>query len=167
MDQTLHWYAVYTKSRQEKKLAATLAERGIEAYVPVQKTLRQWSDRKKVVDEVLIRSYVFVRILPGQYDTVLGYRGAVRFIWFNGKPAMIPDQQILLLKLVTGTGTEITVLPSNLEPGMPVRVIAGPLAGITGELINIDRKDQVVVRIDHINTLLSLTISSHLLEVVT
>ena len=57
------WYAVYTKSRYEKKLADNLREKGIEAYVPLRKVVRQWSDRKKLVAEPLIRSYCFV-ILP-------------------------------------------------------------------------------------------------------
>jgi transcriptional antiterminator RfaH len=167
MDQDPNWYAVYTKSRQEKKLTAKLTDRGLEAWIPLRKTLKQWSDRKKWVDEVLVRSYVFVRILPVQYDAVLSNPGAVRFVWFNGKPAVIPGRQIDLLKLVTGTGTEVSTVPCNLAPGTPVRVIGGPLAGITGELVNSGKKDQVVVRIDHITTALSLTISPHLLEEVT
>jgi transcriptional antiterminator RfaH len=167
MDPTPCWYAVYTKSRHEKKLAGKLNEKGIEAYIPLRKTLKQWSDRKKAVEEVLIRSYVFVKILPTQYDTVLGYPGAVRFIWFSGKPAVIPDRQIALLKLVTGTGTEVTAVPCNLKPGTPVRVIAGPLQGLTGELIINAKGNNVVLRIDHVTTALMLTISPNLLERVT
>jgi transcriptional antiterminator RfaH len=167
MDQGPNWYAVYTKSRQEKKLAERLVTRGIEAWIPIRKTLKQWSDRKKWVEEVLVRSYVFVRIFPASYDAVLNNPGVVRFIWFNGKPAVIPDNQITMLKLVTGSAAVITPVPCNFEPGTPVRVIAGPLSGITGELINIDKKDQVIVRIDHITTALSLTISPQLLEAVT
>jgi transcription antitermination factor NusG len=167
MDPTPCWYAVYTKSRHEKKLAGRLSERGIEAYIPLRKTLKQWSDRKKPVEEVLIRSYVFVKILPAQYDTVLGHPGAVRFIRFNGRPAVIPGRQIELLKLVTGSGTEVTPLPCNLEPGTPVRVMAGPLSGLTGELLKNTKGNNVVIRIDHVTIALSLTISPQLLEVVT
>lgn len=167
MEHPKHWYAVYTKSRQEKKLVARLADRGVEAWIPLQKTLKQWSDRKKWVEEVLIRSYVFVHIVPAQYDAVLNNPGAVRFIWFNGKPAVIPDSQIELLKLVSGSGEEIHALPCNFAPGTPVRVIGGPLSGITGELVKVDKQDHVVVRIDHISTMISMSISPHLLEMVT
>jgi transcriptional antiterminator RfaH len=167
MDPTPCWYAVYTKSRHEKKLAGRLCEKGIEAYIPLRKTLKQWSDRKKSVEEVLIRSYVFVKILATQYDSVLAQPGAVRFIWFSGKPAVIPDRQIELLKLVTGTGADVSVVPCNLEPGTPVRVIAGPLSGLTGELLKNAKGNNVVIRIDHVTIALLLTISPQLLEVVT
>ena len=164
MEQDYRWYAVYTKSRQEKKLAGRLTDRGIEAWIPLRKTLKQWSDRKKLVEEVLVSSYVFVRIGAGQYDTVLNNPGAVRFIWFGGKPAPIPDRQIEMIKLVTGSDAEVTPVVCNLEPGTPVRVIAGPLQGLSGELIAHAKKNNVVVRIDHITTALSLTISPQLLE---
>jgi transcriptional antiterminator RfaH len=166
MEQGYHWYAVYTKSRQEKKLSGRLNDRGIEAWIPLRKTLKQWSDRKKWVEEVLVRSYVFVRILPSSYDAVLNNPGAVRFVWFNGGPAVIPDNQIEMLKLVTGTGGEMTAIPCNFEPGMPVRVVAGPFLGLTGELIVTSKKQTVILRIDHLGTAISLTISPQLLEVV-
>ena len=86
MEHPSRWYAVCTKSRFEKKLAEKLNSKGIEAYTPVRKTLKQWSDRKKWVDEVLIRSYVFVRITPLQYDTVLNTPGAVRMCGWKASP---------------------------------------------------------------------------------
>ena len=67
MDHNPNWYAVYTKPRSEKKLADRLNEHGIEAYLPLRKTLKQWSDRKKMVEEPLITSYVFVNITNENY----------------------------------------------------------------------------------------------------
>jgi transcriptional antiterminator RfaH len=164
MEHPLRWYALYTKSRQEKKLASILTDRGIEAYTPLRKTLKQWSDRKKMVEEPLIRSYVFVKISRLSYDMVLNTPGAVRFIWFGGEPASIPDRQIDLLKMVTGTGGDLSVVPSGMAPGTPVRVIAGPLAGITGELMTVAGKYRVIVRIDHLEHALSLSIPAALLD---
>ena len=105
------WYAVYTKSRYEKKLAENLRVKGIEAYVPLRKVLRQWSDRRKLVAEPLIRSYCFVRPGPNKYRQVLDTDGAVRFVWFSGKPAPIPNKQIDILKVITGSDVEVDVLP--------------------------------------------------------
>jgi transcriptional antiterminator RfaH len=162
----MHWYAVYTKSRQEKILARKLEEKNIEAYLPLRKTLRQWSDRRKIVIEPLIRSYVFVHIDTTSYDIVLSTPGAVRYIWFGGKPAAIPEEQINLLKVIAGSNIDAEPVSKNLEPGTPVRVIAGPMTGLTGELANIAGKNRFIVRLDHIEQSISLSISPHLLEVI-
>jgi transcriptional antiterminator RfaH len=159
-----YWYAVYTRSRTEKKIAERLQEKGIEAYVPLRKVLKQWSDRKKLVEEPLIRSYVFVKILPEQYFEVLNTPGAVRYIFFSGKAATIPDRQIDLLKLITGQNTDAVPIPNTFKPGTIVKVIGGPLIGLVGEMIHHAGKHNVVVRIDHLDHAISLTISPALLE---
>ncbi|MEI7983365.1 MAG: UpxY family transcription antiterminator [Bacteroidota bacterium] len=164
MEQTNHWYAVYTKSRQEKKLAERLAEIGIEAYVPLQKVVRQWSDRKKLVEIPLIRSYCFVKIAPKQYYDVLNTQGAVRYIWFSGKPAPIPDRQINILRVITGTDVKVDMVPAVLNPGTRVRIIAGHLTGIEGELVRVAGRNRVIIRIDHLDTALAINISPVLIE---
>lgn len=90
------WYAVYTKSRTEKKVALRLKEAGIEAYCPVNKREKQWSDRRKVTEEPLFRSYVFVNIdLEKQSATVRRTLGVVNFVYWLQKPAVIQDDEIL------------------------------------------------------------------------
>jgi transcriptional antiterminator RfaH len=163
MENQAHWYAVYTKPRSEKKLANRLNDQGIEAYLPLRRTLKQWSDRKKMVDEPLISSYVFVRIFQEHYFTVLNTPGAVKYIWFCGKPAAIPETQISTLKLILGE-EEIDCVSAGLLQGTRVKVTSGPLKGLTGELINYAGKHRVMVRIDHLEKALLLTISPHLLE---
>ncbi len=56
-----HWYAIYTKPRWEKKVHHLLSEKGLEAYCPLNKVTRKWSDRMKTVEEPLFKSYVFVQ----------------------------------------------------------------------------------------------------------
>lgn len=163
-DQSRQWFAVYTKSRSEKKLALKLAEKGIEAYVPLRKVMKQWSDRKKLVEEPLIRSYCFVRVDPHRYQDVLNTPGAVRYIWFSGKPAAIPDRQISILKAVAGSDIPCEPVISHFEPGARVRVTAGPLNGLEGELITQSGKNRVIIRIDHLEQVLSLSISPLLIE---
>ena len=164
MENQAHWYAVYTKPRSEKKLADRLKGQGIEAYLPLRRTLRQWSDRKKMVDEPLISSYVFVRIFQEHYFTVLNTPGAVKYIWFCGKPAAIPETQIDTLKLILGHEPEIDCISAGLLKGTRVKVASGPLKQLTGELISYAGKHKVMVRIDHLEKALLLTISPHLLE---
>jgi len=141
-----------------------LLEIGIEAYVPLQKVVRQWSDRKKMVELPLIRSYCFVKIEPSQHYDVLNTPGAVRYVWFSGKPATIPDRQIDMLRVITGTDVTVDCVTDSFKPGTRVRVTAGPLTGIEGELIRIAGRNRVIIRIEHLDQALALTISPMLIE---
>ena len=164
MENQAHWYAVYTKPRSEKKLADRLNDKGIEAYLPMRRTLRQWSDRKKMVDEPLISSYVFVNVPRENYFEVLNTPGAVKYIWFCGKPAVIPPNQIQVLKFIMSNDLEIDCVSAGLRKGTHVKVISGPLKELTGELLNYAGKHKVMVRLDNLDKALLLTISPHLLE---
>jgi transcription antitermination factor NusG len=161
----LTWYAVYTRSRHEKKLMDLLMEKGIEAFVPMRKVLHQWSDRKKFVEEPIIRSYCFVKVDRKHYYDVLNTPGAVRYVWFSGKPASIPERQINTLKIITGANIEVDAMPDTFRPGVKVRVNSGPLTGVCGELISLARKKKVIIRIDQLKQVLTLSISPLLLDV--
>ena len=47
------WYAVYTRPKWEKKVAELLSRKRIENYCPLNKSIKQWSDRKKTIFEPL------------------------------------------------------------------------------------------------------------------
>ena len=158
------WYAVYTRSRTEKKTVDDLTERGIEAYIPLRKVLRQWSDRKKLVVVPLINSYVFVRIEPSQYFEVLSSPGVVRYVYYCGHPAAIPEPQIDILKAIAGSDVEVESIPSKMPPGTRVRINAGPLCGIEGELSRFAGRNKVVIRIGQLDHTIMLTISPMLIE---
>ena len=164
MDNSRNWYAIYTKPRYEKKLTSYLTDKGIEAYLPLRKTLRQWSDRKKIVEVPLMSSYVFVNVIPDQYYEALNTPGAVKYIWFGGKPAIIPAKQIETLKMITSSDLEIDCVSGTIPKGSHIKVTAGPLKNLTGELLNYAGKHKVIVRIDHLDKVLMLTISPQLLE---
>ena len=163
-DQSTAWYAVYTRSRWEKRLMELLIAKKIEAYVPLRKVLHQWSDRKRLIEEPVIRSYCFVKVGDKDYYNVLNTPGAVRYIWFAGKPAAIPGRQIDTLKAITGANVEVDCIPDIFQPGIRVMVNAGPLTGLTGELVSISNKQKVIIRIDQLNQVLTLSISPLLLE---
>lgn len=159
-----NWYALYTRSRTEKKVHIELVARGIESFLPLQKTLKQWSDRKKWVEEPLIRSYVFVRITEKEYFEVLNTPGAVRFIFFEGKAASIPDWQIDALKHIIDSGVEAEITDQGFEPGDKVMITRGPFRDMPGELIELKGKRKVILRIDHIGHSILLTIAPGHLE---
>lgn len=141
------WYAVYTNSRAEKRVNDRLSEMGIETFLPLQKTLRQWSDRKKMVEKPLISSYVFVKATPKEFFPIRITDGVVKFIMIQGKPVAIPEQQITNLRILCGSDATVTVSTDVYEKGDMVEVILGSLTGLRGELIRVRRKHKVVIRI--------------------
>jgi len=159
-----NWYAIYTKARNEKKVHERLLEQGVESYLPLVKTLRQWSDRKKWVEVPLLSSYVFVRVPQYQLREIIQVDGAAKYISFEGKPASIPEKQIDNLRLLVNGEADIEVTGERLSPGDPVEVTTGSLRGLTGELIKINNKNKVVVRIDRLDINLVIKIQKAFLR---
>ena len=152
------WYAIYTNPRAEKQVHARLVETGVETFLPLQKTYRQWSDRKKLVEKPLLSSYVFVKVMPKQFPVVYKTIGVVKFISFEGQPVAIPQNQIDNLKLLINSDAEIEVTSDNLARGDSVKVVNGSLIGLTGELISFGGKKRVIVRIDKLEQNIIVTI---------
>ncbi|QXV67091.1 UpxY family transcription antiterminator [Mucilaginibacter achroorhodeus] len=144
----LKWYPVYTNPRAEKKAFAALIAKGIEAYLPLQRKLKQWSDRKKWVEEPLITSYLFVRIPANSQAEVLMTKGIARFVYFSGKVATMPDNQIEELKLLMASSLEMEVTEEDLQPGEKITIKGGPLKGITGEIVAHRSQKQLLVRLE-------------------
>lgn len=139
------WYALATRSRQEKVVRDGLADRGIEQLLPLTRRLSQWSDRKKWIDVPLFSGFCFARFsLHGQL-VVLTVPGVVRIVGCNG-PESIPDEEMVSLQTLAVSGLDYEQHP-YCEEGMLVEVIAGPLAGVRGTLIRKAGRDHVVVRV--------------------
>lgn len=145
------WYAVYTRPRAEKQVFERLVETGIETFLPLQKTYRIWSDRKKLVERPLLSSYIFVKTNPSQFSKVFKTTGVVKFVTFEGKPADIPQNQIDILRLLINSDVDIEVSSEHFAQGDNVEVISGSLIGLTGELIKTGKKNRVIVRIDKLD----------------
>ncbi|MCE2843828.1 MAG: UpxY family transcription antiterminator, partial [Sediminibacterium sp.] len=96
------WHVIYTKSKWEKKVDSLLMQRGFESWCPVQKKERQWSDRKKIIEEPLFRSYVFVKAAKEDRNQILSVNGVVNFLYFEKKPAIIRDKEIQTIKKYLG-----------------------------------------------------------------
>jgi transcriptional antiterminator RfaH len=152
------WYALYTRPRAEKLVFKRLQEEGIETFLPLQKTYRVWSDRKKLVEKPLLTSYVFVRTNKKTFPRVYRISGIVRFVSFEGQPVSIPQKQIDNLRLLINSDAEIEVTSEKFAPGDNVEVVSGSLVGLTGELIRIGTKNRVIIRIDRLDQNLILKI---------
>ena len=158
------WHVIYTRSRAEKKVAADLTRQNIDYFLPLQKKLRQWKDRKKWVETPLISGYCFVCITRREYDKVLQADNVVCYITFEGKAAIIPHDQIDVLKQMTQQSDfEVSVSKANFEPGQKVEIIAGPMMGIRGELVKFQKKEKFVLRIEQINTVFSVEVPAEII----
>jgi transcription antitermination factor NusG len=162
------WYAIYTRSRAEKKVNTELSLTGIESYLPLRKTIRQWSDRKKLVEAPLFNSYVFVRVSEKEYLKVLQTDGVTRFITFEGVAVAIPEVQINAIRafLEEPEPIEVNDDPLKMEPGQNVIVTRGPMKGLMGILITVQGKNRVKVEIEAIGHTLMITIPPKNLEIV-
>ena len=148
-----HWYVIYTRSRAEKKAEAELQARGIECFLPLQKKLRQWKDRKKWVEMPLISGYCFVHISRKEYDIVLQTNHVVCYVTFEGRAAVVPEQQITFLKqMLKQYDFDVNVSHETFKPGKKVEIIKGSLLGLKGELIESRGKHKFLLRIDEMET---------------
>jgi transcriptional antiterminator RfaH len=159
-----NWYPVYTNPRAEKKAADLLMKKGVETYLPLQKQLKQWTDRKKWVEEPLIKSYIFVKITAKQQMEVLTTKGVCRFLYFSGKVATMPERQITELQLLLATETELEVSDRAFKTGEKVKVKAGPLMGLTGELVQHQSQKKMIIRLDHTGQVVLVQIPAVFLE---
>jgi len=99
IDMEKNWFAVYTKPRWEKKVDSILLRKGIESWCPLQKVERKWSDRKKIIEDPVFKSYVFVHIQNDERLPVLQTDGVLNFVHFMGKPAVIKDEEVANVKM--------------------------------------------------------------------
>lgn len=141
------WFAVYTKSRWEKKVYQLLQEKGIEAYCPLNKIRRQWSDRVKTIEEPLFKSYVFVRIAEDDMTPVRMTNGVVNFVYWLGKPAVIRDREIETIRKFLNEYEHLEVQPIELEVSDRVVVEEGLFMQQEATVLKVMRK-KVLLRIE-------------------
>jgi transcription antitermination factor NusG len=143
------WLAVYTKPRLEKKIDTVLIRKGVNSWCPVQKSERQWSDRKKIIEEPLFRSYVFVHIDATERGKVLSTEGVLNFVHYLGKPAIIRDEEIDLIRKYLGEkGAALSVISEEgFQEEMKVVVDHGVFMGNEGTVVRGGKK-KVFVRLE-------------------
>lgn len=150
-----NWFAIYTKPRWEKKVNSKLLLKGIESYCPVQKKESQWSDRKKIIDDPIFKSYVFVRITEEEKLAVLNTNGVLQFVRYLKKPAVIRDEEIELIRTYL-LEKNVTITVENLKhfsENNKVVVRKGVFMDIEGTVIKGGSK-KVYVRLESLDQLL-------------
>lgn len=137
IEEATQWHALYVNSRAEKKVMETLVSKGIEAYLPLVKTMKQWSDRKKWVEFPLMNGYVFVKIASSEKEKVLQTKGVVSFVRHCGEIAKIREHEITQLKQLVDLGYQMEVGSINrvYKEGDKIKVTSGTLKNLEGFVI--------------------------------
>jgi len=154
------WYAVWTRSRQEKVAAEMLSRLGVHHYLPLKSELRQWSDRKQPVEVPLFTGYLFVFMDPLKDSRliVLKVPGIVAFVGNQTGPLPIPHKEIRDIQTVLAAGSNCSVQPF-LKEGDHVRVVRGALAGVEGTLVRVNSESRLQISIDMIRQSLTVRVS--------
>ena len=149
------WYAVYTKPRWEKKIHALLQKKQIESYCPLNKVRRQWSDRIKVIEEPLFKSYLFVRVQESLMTEVRYVDGVLNYVYWNGKPAVVKDDEIIEIKKFMSEYEDVEVRAIDVKPADEVVVNSGVMMGASGRVLRVVGNNTVEVRIDSLGFVLT------------
>ena len=134
------WYAVYTRPRWEKKVAHLLQGGGIESYCPLNKVRRKWSDRIKLVEEPLFKSYVFVKVDENDRTGVRMTDGVINFVYWDGKPAVVKEKEIEAIKLFLEEHENVSLVKMDLKPNDRVRIVSGPMMDNEGKVLEVKHK---------------------------
>ncbi len=145
-----NWFVLYTHPRAEFKVEKSLTAKNIEVFLPVRKIIKQWSDRKKEVTEIMFSSYIFIFADEKERLLALEDKNVVRCLCEHGKPSVVPEWQIENLKLLI----ESNALPKIIEGliiGTKVEITNGPFSGIQGIIVKIENKNHLAISIELIN----------------
>ncbi len=160
---TQHWYAIHTRAKHEKRIAAELQKRGIETFVPVSREVHRWSDRVKVLEVPLFPCYAFVAaaVLVDVQSTVLQHPSVLRWVGFQGRPSPIPTEEIVSLQTVMHAGVPVGQ-HTFVNVGERVRIRGGSLDGVEGILL--ENENQLVVSVDLVGQSVAISLHNYEME---
>jgi transcriptional antiterminator RfaH len=122
----MNWYVVYTKPKWEKKVAERLNEIGVIAYCPLMTKLSQWSDRQKKVEVPLFNSYIFVQVNEKERNTIFEIPGAIRYLFWLGKPAIVKEGEIKTIQDWLSVSDTYEISVDTWQKGDNVVLESGP-----------------------------------------
>ncbi len=160
-----NWFAVYTRPRWEKKVREALGRKQLHCFCPMQMVQKQWSDRKKIIEEPLFRSYIFVHIAGNEFHRVLTTEGILNFVYYDGKPAIIRQSEIDMIQSFLGIkDVVISCQPLPVfNPDERVKVAHGIFMDSVGTVMNSNKK-RVVVKLDSLQQMMIVEFSNSHLE---
>ncbi|EOR93408.1 NusG antitermination factor [Arcticibacter svalbardensis MN12-7] len=149
------WFIAYTYPNFEKKIYGELIRKNLKAYLPMQRVIREWSDRKKEIQMPLFPNYIFINTTEKERISFFKINGILKFISFDGRPAVISDNEIVNIRRFEDTIFEVE---PHLIEGEDVMIVKGPFTGLCGTLFSKKGKSRFGIRLLAINQSLSLEI---------
>lgn len=159
------WFAIYVRSRAERKVALELKYNEIDYYLPLVKRLKQWSDRKKWIEEPLFRSYIFVNVDEQDFHKVVRTQGVVKYVTFEGQAVSIPDSQIYAIRYYLEETDPENIEEVDWKVGKRVEIISGSMTGLIGELLEVQGRHKVKVEIEAVGSSLMINIPKSKLRI--
>lgn len=148
------WFVIYTKSRNEKKVAELLQKKGVEVFCPLVKLKKNWSDRKKIVETPLFNSYVFVNLPEKDRNVVFNVPGVIHYLFWLKKPAIVKDSEIENLKnILHETMDSFTI--ENYQIGDTIKISEGVFKGKDG-VIEKQSKNKLHVILENVGIKITL-----------
>jgi transcription antitermination factor NusG len=139
------WYAIYTRPRWEKKVHQLLIQKGIDSFCPLNKVHRKWSDRVKLVEEPLFKSYVFVKVKEEQRTPVRMTDGVINFVYWDGKPAVIKEKEIESIRKFLDEYEDVQLIKLEIRDDQKVRITSGAFMDLEGKVIEVKNKSARVL----------------------
>ncbi len=137
MNEEKKWYVVYTRPRWEKKVAGILLAKGIEHYCPLNKVMKQWSDRKKIILEPLFKGYIFVKLHDTIKWEIKNIDGILNFVYWLGKPAVVKEEEIDTIRKFLQEFSGVEVIERQLNINSRVLIKQGVLMNYHGIIVEI------------------------------
>jgi len=160
-----HWFALYTRSRHEKLVQHELHKKGIQSFLPLRRIIRNWSDRRKLIEMPLFSSYIFIHTPLSERLNVLTTTGVVRFLGLPSRPVPIRESDIQAVRRFVEQEIDVDPFP-YLKEGMKVYVKSGPFKGIEGFIVRKDNHCRLVVSLDVLMQSISVEIDQACIEAV-
>lgn len=158
------WYAIYTITNHEKSVCQDLEKNGIESYLPLVRSVKRWSDREKIIESPLFKSYVFVNVSCREYFKALIPKAALKYVCFDGTACPIPEEQIDSLRRIVNSNYPIQVIKKDFRHGQKVRIDYGPLKNCSGEIVRSCSKNRFLIKLEGIEYSIMVNIPSDSLQ---
>lgn len=154
------WFVIYTKSQNEKKVAESLSKQGIEVYCPTVKVERKWSDRIKVVEVPLFKSYCFVNLEEKDRQKVFGVAGVVRYLFWLKKPAIVKQKEIDIIKDLLNDFDHALLEVVDFQINDSIVINSGVFSG-TDALITNRQGKKLIVKIESLKMSISIDLNTN------
>jgi len=156
----LRWFAVYTRSKAEIKVAERLSVAGFDNFLPLHTVIKQWSDRKKKVQVPLINSYVFVKSDSKNLTNIYKVPGVINILKYLGKYAIVKDYEIENLRILTNSGFPMHTYnaPIDLAEGEKVTITKGVFEGLSATYLMDAGKHKIIVVLEALNSFIEVTL---------